>query len=64
MNIKKFISHFWCSDEITIVAKEFYDGFFNKEIFFRASNRRRYEEGFKFLFECFKEIEKLTKKNY
>ena len=60
---KEILFHtFWCSDEITIVAKEFYDGFFNKENFFRASNRRRYEEGFKFLFECFKEIEKLTKK--
>lgn len=68
-NYKDILFHtFWCSDEITIVAKEFYDGFFyfnkdkDKEIFFREVNRKRYEEGLIFLFECFKEIEKFTKK--
>lgn len=66
---KEVLFHtFWCSNEITIVAKEFYDGFFYyhpdkiKEKKFRESNRKRYEEGLKFLFECFKEIEKFTKK--
>ena len=59
---------FWCSDEITIVAKEFYDGYFvfnrdkDKEKLLRESNRKRYEDGLIFLFECFKEIEKFTKK--
>lgn len=59
---------FWCSDEITIVAKEFYDGYFvfnkdkDKEKLWRESNRKRYEDGLIFLFECFKEIEKFTKK--
>jgi hypothetical protein len=66
---KEILFHtFWCSDEITIVAKEFYEGFFyfnkdkDKEKFFREGNRKRYEEGLIFLFECFKEIEKFTKK--
>ena len=54
---------FWCSDEITIVAKEFYEAFFNQKEFYRESNRRRYEEGFKFLFECFGEINKYINKN-
>ncbi len=68
---KEILFHtFWCSDEITIIAKEFYDGFFyfnkdkEKENFFREINRKRYEEGFIFLFECFKEIEKFIKKNF
>ena len=31
---KEILFHtFWCSDEITIVAKEFYDGFLTKKIF-------------------------------
>ena len=49
---KEILFHtFWCSDEITIVAKEFYDGYFDfnkdkeKENFFLEINRKRYKEG-------------------
>lgn len=54
---------FWCSNEITIVAKEFYEACFNQNEIWRESNKKRYKEGFKFLFECFEEIEKFTNKN-
>ena len=60
------INTFWCSKNIVIVAKEFYDGFFskNREGFpneqRRSDNRDRYSEGFKFLFNCFEKIETFT----
>lgn len=53
---------FWCSDEITIVAKEFYEALFRDEKW-KDSNKKRYEEGFKFLFKCFKEVQNFTSKN-
>tara|TARA_B100000787_G_scaffold136312_1_gene105117 strand:+ start:836 stop:1897 length:1062 start_codon:yes stop_codon:yes gene_type:complete len=52
---------FWCSDKITIVAKEFFESWYNKDIGYAKNNRERYNEGFKFLFDCFNEIEKFTK---
>lgn len=62
------INTFWCSNKITIIAKEFYDGFFSKnrdgfpnEIS-RKNNRDRYSEGFKFLFSCFERIEEFIDK--
>lgn len=66
-NYKDILFHtFWCSNEITIVAKEFYDGFFssnrNSDIDFRGENRKRYKDGFIFLFECFEKIKKFTKR--
>ena len=51
---------FWCSDEITIVAKEFYDGSF--DLRFKDNNRTRYAAGLEFLFDCFRNIENFTKK--
>ena len=60
---KKFLLHtFWCSEKITIVAKEFYDGYFSDKDWQKVSNRDRYAEGFKFLFECFHNIENFTNK--
>lgn len=60
------INTFWCSKKITIVSKEFYDGFFSKNRDglpnekARLNNRDRYSEGFKFLFKCFEKIENFT----
>ena len=53
---------FWCSKKITIIAKEFYDGYFSDKPWQRENNRDRYAEWFKFLFDCFKDIEDFTGK--
>jgi len=52
---------FWCSEKITIVAKEFFDGYF-AEGWKKESNRDRYAEGFKFLFSCLESIENFINK--
>ena len=53
---------FWCSDKITIVAREFFDGAFNSKPHIQELNREKYAEGFNFLFDCLKSTEKFTKK--
>jgi hypothetical protein len=54
---------FWCSDKITIVAKEFFEHSFNenrKDL--QENNRERYIEGFKFLLDCFQSFQNFTNK--
>tara|TARA_B100000780_G_C21078431_1_gene434235 strand:- start:111 stop:1169 length:1059 start_codon:yes stop_codon:yes gene_type:complete len=53
---------FWCSDKITIVAKEFFDGAFNSDRpDLQNLNREKYAKGFKFLFDCLKNVQNFTK---
>jgi len=40
---------FWCSNKITLIAKEFYDAYKGKN---SDLNMSEYEKGFKYLFEC------------
>jgi hypothetical protein len=52
---------FWCSDKITIIAKEFFEHSFNaQKPDHQTNNRERYIEGFKFLLDCFKKIQSFT----
>ena len=52
---------FWCSDKITIVAKEFFEHSFNRDEDHQKNNRERYIEGFRFLLDCFQTIKNFKK---
>ena len=59
---KVLFNTFWCSDKITIVAREFFDGAFDSRPHIQELNREKYAEGFNFLFNCLKNTKSFINK--